>query len=277
MVRINYKDEKRLVYHRNDKNLGPALYVRNAFSSLARGKYNIIQSDDDYFIDSRYVSKAVKLLEERNDISFVFGGVYFNWKIADKIYRVDYNMPAIIDGMDLFINYKNKKYPYMPNICSLIFRRENALKMNIEEYNPDVLAGDLFVQLRLLLTGNAGFINDMAIVYTLHNSSLTLNVNHIAANHIDNNNKIINTTLADIGELGNIALLARELNKLNTEEAEKWLSYQTWRYLYWRIIETSQNAGECKVIMKLIKDKFSYLYDSLKEYALKRFGSVALL
>lgn len=277
MVRSNYKDEKRLVYNRNKKNLGPLLNYQKAFYELAYGKYCMMISDDDYLIDSSYINKAVRMLEKCDDIAFVFAGIYYNHKEKEKVYRVRYSYPSKINGIDFFINFLTEKYPFMPNLCTILFRRANALQVCILKGNPNCLSGDLSILLRLLLTGNAGFIEDIVLAYTLHKGSISLNTDTCVINdNEDNAQKAVKTAVADINEMKEVAVLAHKLKNLNIEELEQWMNYRVWKYMYWRFNETIRTPHECRALLKFMYIEYPRLLDSLKIVAVERFGESVL-
>lgn len=273
MVRSNYKDEKRLIYHKNKTNIGPAMNVRNAFYNFTNGKYCMVSCDDDYLINRSYISKAVEMFEKNPDIVYVYGGVYYNHMLDKKVYRVKSDMPSVVEGMDLFVNFTSQKYPYMPNGNTLIYRKENALKANILNGNPKQLAGDLFIQLRLLLTGDAGFVNNIVLAYTLHEGSISLNTSYsIVDENIDNNSKAVETAIVDINELNDIITLAKRTKNISSEDVNKWLTYRIWKYMYWRLNESARSVAECRALLKFLRDAFPSIYESLKVVAINRFG-----
>ena len=61
MVRENY-GMRNGSFITGTKNLGPTMNYNVAFYGLARGEYCMTQSDDDYLIDSGYISKAARFL-----------------------------------------------------------------------------------------------------------------------------------------------------------------------------------------------------------------------
>lgn len=272
MVRNEYVNVKKVKYHRNEKNIGPTLNYHNAFYSLARGKYCLMLSDDDFLIDPLYISKAVKILESSRDVAFVFSGYYYNHELKRKAYRVLPDYPEVIDGLDFFINFANEKYNYMPNLCTVLFSRENAVNMNILKHNPDCLAGDLSILLRLLLSGSAAYIKNISLVYSLHKGSISLNPGNTVVGDLDSVQKVVECAVQDINELKNIYKLAADLMNIDDDTLQNWLQFRIRKYMYWRFNETVQTAEECRALVKFMMSEYPHLMQSLKDVAINRFG-----
>jgi len=273
MVRSNYKNEKRVIYHRNETNIGPAMNFRNAFYNLSSGEYCIGLCDDDYFIDSSYISSAVKLFLENPNAAFVYSGIYYNNIINNQVYRVKPDMPDIVDGMDFFINFTTEKYPNMPNPSSLIFKKANALKAKAFNGSPILLSSDLFFELRLLLTGDACFYDGIVLVYNLHEGSISRNTDLCTVDKsIDDTVKAVETAKADINELINIISYAEKEKDIDNKLVDRWLTYRIWKYMYWRINETACSIEECKALTEFLYQEHPGIYNSLKHVAARRFG-----
>jgi len=273
MVRENYGNEKRVIYHRNEKNLGPTMNYNVAFYGLARGEYCMTQSDDDYLIDSGYISKAARMLYENKDLSFVFGGYYYNHEEKNSIYRVKPAYRSYIDGRDFFINFLTQKYPYMPNLCTTLFRRETACAMEILQCDPDCLSADLSILLRLLLGGGAGFIDDIVLVYTLHKRSISRNPGTcVTGGDNDYIGKALTAAKADIGEMKKIRRLAQDVYGFTDEELDTWMIYRVFKYMYWRLNETAGTKREADVLLEYIRQEYPMLMNVLGETVLNRFG-----
>lgn len=277
MVKDDYKNEYRVIYSRNETNIGPALNYKKAFYELAKGKYCVMQSDDDYFVDSSYISRAVKVLNENDDISFVFSGYYHNHERLGEKFRIKPNYPAKIDGLDFFIRFLKERYPNMPNLCTTLIRVEDAKKANILYCDPHCMAADLSILLRLLLVGNAGYIDNVTLVYTLHKGSASINTDTCV---IDSNDdfieKAIQTVIADINEMKIIKTVAQKLGRFTVLELDDWLQYRVFRYLYWKLCESVRTEQECRALLHFIKQEYPGLLESLKTTAINRFSDCVL-
>ena len=275
MVRSRYEDEKRLIYHRNEINVGPQLNAKNAVYDLAKGDFCLILNDDNYFIDSTYISEAISMLSVNDNLAFVAGGVYHHDSINKKAYRVKMDVPEIVSGKDLFINFTTQSYPVMPDINTLVFRRKSAISAGILQGGQ--LAGDLSIELRLLTTGDAGFINNIVLVYTHHEGMLSLNTHQsVVDNSYSDIEKSVKSAISDISELSDISKMAVQAFSIDSNTADKWLTYRIWRYMYWRINTAARSRDECKALLKFLHNNYPAIYHSLKEVAVKRFGGSVL-
>jgi glycosyltransferase involved in cell wall biosynthesis len=273
MVRSRYGNEKRLIYHRNKTNIGPSENFRNAFYNICRGEYCIGLCDDDYFIDDSYISRAAGKLLSMPNIAFVYSGIYYNNMIEKKVYRVKPQMPAVVSGIDLFLNFTSQKYPHMPNPSTIVFRKENAIEANAFSKNPKRMSSDLIFELRLLLTGDACFDNGIVLVYNLHDASMSRNTDiSIIDDSLDKITKAVESAKADISELFDIIAVAEKEKNIDKKTADQWLTFRIWKYMYWRVNETACSAEECKALLNFLKKEYYPLYDSLKQVAEKRFG-----
>lgn len=264
LIKKEYENISNLKYNRNDTNLGPVLNVRNALFNLAKGEYCIITSDDDFLIDSTYITKAVAFLEQNKNLAFAYAGYYYNNLISKKVYRISHNKNEIINGKDLFMNILTEKYPYMPNINTVIFRKEKAIDANILNGNPKQMGWDLFVVLRLLLEGDAVFINDIVLSYTLHSGSASRDTNMIIEDgKIESIDKSVQTALVDINELENIADIARSKGRGTSDNYGKWLEYRIFKYMHWRITSTVKSKNEQDALLELVRSKYPKLFYTL--------------
>jgi len=275
MVRSRYEDEKRLIYHRNEINVGPQLNAKNAVYDLAKGDFCLILNDDNYFIDSTYISEAISMLSVNDNLAFVAGGVYHHDSINKKAYRVKMDVPEIVSGKDLFINFTTQSYPVMPDINTLVFRRKSAISAGILQGGQ--LACDLSIELRLLTTGDAGFINNIVLVYTHHEGMLSLNTHQsVVDNSYSDIEKSVKSAISDISELSDISKMAVQAFSIDSNTADKWLTYRIWKYMYWRINTAARSRDECKALLKFLHNNYPAIYHSLKEVAVKRFGGSVL-
>jgi glycosyltransferase involved in cell wall biosynthesis len=68
-----YFSDPRFHYHRNETNLGSGPNYRKLLYEYAAGEWGHYLTDDDYFIDRRHLSKAVRLIQEHG-VGVVFSG-----------------------------------------------------------------------------------------------------------------------------------------------------------------------------------------------------------
>lgn len=260
LMQKEYANVSRLRYHRNEKNVGPVLNIRNALYNLAKGKYCLITSDDDYFIDSTYITRAVEALERNRNLAFVYGAYYYNDLVKGEIYRIRQNKYKTIDGTELLLNFSTPKYPYMPNINTVVFRKENAAAADIFNGDTRQMAWDLFAELRLLLTGDVGFIDEIVLVYTLHNGSASRDTSMIIDDkNVEYIDKSVQTALIDIIELENIARLIKEKG-IHVDDPDVWLQSRITRYMFWRVTTSVRSGIEQYALLDLIRVRYPAVF-----------------
>jgi RNA-splicing ligase RtcB len=155
------------------------------------------------------------------------------------------------------------------------YLREDLINKLIAEGKNQIIQEELEIPKRQINKGHAylerndskDYINDMYITQWFAEMN-----REAIADDISVNKKIIETAIADINALCNIATLAGRLKNFSSEALDKWLTFRIWRYLYWRLNETTKSVEECRILVNYIYNEFPYLIDTLKEVAVKRFG-----
>ena len=167
-----YMSDKRFKYFRNKENIGMVRNWRKAVFEYATGDWGLILSDDDYFIDSNYIKKAVDIILQDGNIVIVHSNVIIFYE--DKNFKIDLNknLDKIIDGKDMFINFRKNGRTF--DFCSVLFNINHMKKLNAFSYN-DIIFSDTMEFLRLALRGRIGFVNEYTVVYRVHSSSTILN------------------------------------------------------------------------------------------------------
>jgi len=274
MVRSNYLNEKRIVYVKNERNLGPVMNSLKGVYEVSSGKYCLVLFDDDYLIDSSYIRSAAELLERRPDVVYVFGGVYHNDIIEQKVRRVIADQPEIVHGHDLFLNFKSAKYPIMPSVNTILFRRDIVVEHKCLQSPTNAVAGDMFFQLRMMLHGNVGFIRRIAVVYNLHTGSMSRNIdNRATGDGGTDHNKAVATAVDDVKGLHMIYEDAVKLYRFNKDAMDKWLANRIYNYLYWRLNETVQTRNELDALLNFVKETFPDFYRVFKDFTDEKYGT----
>jgi glycosyltransferase involved in cell wall biosynthesis len=78
-----YLSDSRFRYYRNEKNLGAVENYRRLLYEHASGPFGHYLTDDDYFIDRRHLSKAVRLMQEQG-AGVVFSGAESRYREEKK-------------------------------------------------------------------------------------------------------------------------------------------------------------------------------------------------
>ncbi len=117
-----YDDNLRFKYFRNKENIGMVANWRKALNKYATGKYFMILSDDDYLIDDRYISKAVKLIETENDVVMVYANGYLHYESTNEKVKFILPFKGVESGKLIFLS-RNKVLPQDFCLCNILFKR----------------------------------------------------------------------------------------------------------------------------------------------------------
>jgi len=183
-----YLDDPRIKYSVNDSNIGMLANFDKATRELASGKYITYVSSDDYLVNPTFVSKAVEkimgnpqivvvtgvlIVESTATKSFQFASSYLHYK--KSFYKLPY-----VNGREVFLRY--------PDCVSISFGgalvdRQKLIEVDV--FHGKVLYGDAQVILKLLLTGDAAFIDKETYVARVHGGNAVTSVSK-AETCIDN-------------------------------------------------------------------------------------------
>ncbi len=166
---MNYPEFK---YFRNETNIGMVPNWRKALYEYATGEYAIILSDDDFFVDKSYISKAIKLFRENPTLGLVHANCIIWYQDKGYALKTLYQLPNIINGREYFFNF-GLNYPG-PAFCTTIFNTELAKKLEaFLEENPST---DFLLWLKMMLFSDVGFIKNVVAVYRKHRNNISSNM-----------------------------------------------------------------------------------------------------
>ncbi|MFD3157169.1 glycosyltransferase [Haloimpatiens sp. FM7330] len=246
-----YKKYKKIKYYRNIKNLNAVKNSYRLLHELATGEYVLILSDDDYLVDDNYISKAVKFLLENKNISFVWANCKLLYVDENKFVNTNHNRRKITKGIDYFINYEKGEYNHITSGLTSVFNRKKAIEMNCMA--EETFSGDLFLWLKLMLTGDVGFINDHVAVYRIHKNNLS-------------NNLILEydySTIKELEKLKNTGL-EKGIDPLIMEE---WIKFRIFKYVRWSFICHYSN-GDVQSAFELL-NSISQKYSLVKQWIMQ--------
>ena len=167
------KKENKVIYTRNNKNIGPSLTRRNACSQHADGQFVVFLDDDDYLINSNYLSQAIEFHMLHQSASFVAANVLIENTREEYFSLYELGLEGIFNKYDYFLNLGKGGSPKPISTLTTVFKRESLIQMGIESME---MVSDASIYLRSLLVGDAGFINTIAGVYRVHGDNITFNL-----------------------------------------------------------------------------------------------------
>jgi glycosyltransferase involved in cell wall biosynthesis len=250
MMKI-YQGEDRIKYYRHSVNVGVRKNVYNAVYNVATGDYVSLLDHDDYLIDNNYISKAVEFLVDNPTVSFVFGNCKIYNMETQEVTIINNDMPTITNGHEYFINYEAKGYCHITSGLGAVYNRILAMEMQCS--TEETYAMDLFLWLKLMLSGDVGFINSYAGVYRIHKNSLS-------------NNLKIEYDYSTIKELEKLKETA--IGKgISIETMNSWINYRVYAYVKWAVLMHSLNGKKenANNLLKSIKSSYPKTYERISD------------
>lgn len=252
-----FEKEYRVLYKRNDENLGPGINGLHAFYEYADGEYVLFVNHDDYLTDSTYIMKAISLLEKNKSLSFVFANCTKLITKTGETYQTGLNLNEEIDGRYYFMFYETIDYPHITSLLTSVFRRELAVRMKC--LTEETKSKDLFLYLKLMLVGNVGFISENVGVYRIHEESISYNM----PPEFD---------YLTVKEMVNLRDIAVKEYFFSDELLDKWLGFRLYAYFKWRfeVLKEQQKTDVILEMMSYLRQYYNDAYCLLE----KDFGDV---
>lgn len=231
----NFLKNKKLRYFRNKTNIGMVANWRKALYNYVSGEWAIILSDDDYFVDKSFISKAINLILRNKNKNILL--LHANLKIKDErrniILEKKRIFPEIMNGKKVFINYnKNNQNFYF---CTVLFHVKTMKKINAFSHY-DVVGSDTMEFLRLSLRGNVAFLKDVVSVYRIHKGSTMPNIN-------------LELTFKNLKGIIIPYLEAKKLKIFSNNVLDKWLKYQKKVYFN-SVLQEIFRKGDFKLYLR---------------------------
>ncbi len=163
-------NDNKINYFVNDENIGPILNWRTALKK-AKGELSIILSDDDYFLDERYIENSVNLFNKYDSINLVITDCVLGR--GKNTVKTCLNLPECVGGLGFFSNFwtNNFNIPVISNV----FKTSKALELDPFSDNQ-ILYSDIELWLKLMLVGDVGYINSPSVYYNFHGENIVTNL-----------------------------------------------------------------------------------------------------
>lgn len=175
------KEHPEIRYFCNTENTGRVANYHKALYEYATGDLAINLDGDDYFCDNSYIEQAVRLFEKHPDLVLVFADKISFFEKQEKFIKDKNNrdLPALIDGNWLFINYHKK---FSVAHLSSIYNRHEAIKSGY--YLHEINSADWESMLRMILNRKVAYISRYVGVWRKHsnNASRSIKVEHLIDN-----------------------------------------------------------------------------------------------
>lgn len=252
-----YMNDEKFRYFRNKENIGMVRNWRKAVFEYSTGDWFLILSDDDYFIDNKYISKAMGLAKKDEKIVLIYANGYILNEETKEMQELKLPFSEIEDGKKIFLS-REKIKPQDFILCNVIFNKELAVKLNAFS-NPYNICCDSELFLKMCLLGKVGIIKNYVSIYRRHSNNYILNV-------YKNNN----LSIACLDYVIEPYFFAKKEKLLSKEEAKKWER----EVLFVRLIKTAIalnviNTENKEILENFIIEKLNLnMKDVLKKVSL---------
>lgn len=159
-------------YFRNDINMGPG-YNRKLGLQNATGEYVVFVDDDDYYINFEFYSKAINLMECRNDLIFVSGNAQV-YNVQEERYEdKELNVYGEMDSIEYLRGFIIEYQKPLSTFTTMF--RKSALEK--ADFDSMLMINDMAIYMRSLNGGSIYFIDDVVGVYRIHSTNISKNIN----------------------------------------------------------------------------------------------------
>lgn len=247
---LEYKENTRVKYVRNDKNLGAGNNTSYLFQNYVNSKFVMMLNHDDYLIKSNYISSTVAFFNENPNLSLVWANCRIKNEIIGKESTTNFKNKKITNGREYFINYETQGYPHITGLLTSVFDFD---KLKLTQYgNEKSKSKDTFLYLNLMLVGDVGFIEDCVAVYRVHSNGLSLNMPL----------EFDQSTIHEFEKLKTYTLNKKISSK---KQMENWINNRVFSYIFWRFsnLWNSNNKKEALKLLMSISTKYVYAFERI--------------
>ncbi|UPO87334.1 glycosyltransferase family 2 protein [Niallia sp. Man26] len=248
LMEDKYSGNSKVIYMRNKKNEGPGTNRLKAFTSHADGDYILFLDDDDYLIDSNYISKAIDFHQKNPNVSFVAANVFFENTETNALEVSELNLSKVVKRYDYFINFEKEGYPKPASTLTTVFKRRALIEMDILNMK---MVNDSSIYLRSLLVGDAGFLDSIAGVYRIHGNNITFNLkSDFIIQNLQEKMIIRNMAIDNFG--------------YESEEVDKWYNNSVYVTVSYFLKNSAKNKSDYKVMLDWTKENCKSIYNNLR-------------
>jgi glycosyltransferase involved in cell wall biosynthesis len=170
-----YLGDRRIKYFKNIRNIGRVANYRRTLFERTTGDWIVNLDGDDYFTDSRFISRAMNSIEfamsSGNDIVAYIANHHGLSSIEKRFTSIFLNQnEVLISGRDYFLNYtKIGSFTHLGSV----YNRDKALQLDF--YSENILSADFFSVMRLTFHGSI-ILSDYKIgVWRKHKNNASQN------------------------------------------------------------------------------------------------------
>ena len=245
-----YSKDPRVKISRNSSNIGMVPNFRKATHELARGKYITYVSSDDYLCDNRFISDAISLTLKYPDVLLVFGKNRMIMDKKDIVGQTDekpFWLKDFFIGKEVFFGYVKNSWL---SFAACLIRRHELI--DLKPFDDESIGKDIEVNLKLLLKGNACFINRFCYVQEIHLKNASMEVDA---------RKKIEVVQGCFEEVYRFALAQFPADKIILDE---WRNEVLTIYFKQILISLKiTNEREFKILLRFAKEHYYAIYSKI--------------
>lgn len=171
-IASRYTSDPRLIYHRNENNLGRVWNYHNSAHNIANGVWAVNLDGDDYYTSKTFVNDALNAichLNEDNVVAYCYNhGNLEHIKNLISYREIDENR-ILVSGKDYFLKYYKIGRFGHPNV---IYRRDLGTKLGL--YTLPYQACDFHSLIRIFLLGNIILDKRAIAFWRVHGTNTTI-------------------------------------------------------------------------------------------------------
>lgn len=168
-VVAEFAGDPRIVYSRNESNIGMVRNWRRGIYEIARGEWFMLMSDDDFLCDPHYLADVCGVIDRHAPVFIYSGGEVYDIA-AGSVERVRPPFDGLVPG-ELVFATRGTMAPQDVLLPTMVFRRADASRLGFLD-DPDNLSCDSELYLKLCAEGWVYAFARSACVYVKHGENL---------------------------------------------------------------------------------------------------------
>jgi len=247
-----YANDSRIKIFQNPANIGMIPNFKRATIELAQGEFITYVSSDDYLCDSHFVYDAIRLINKYPDVLLVFGKlrqVTMNKETVGETDEKPFWQKEFFPGKEVFLRFTENSW--LSWAACMLKRKE---LIDLKPFDDHNTGKDAEINLKLLLLGNACFINRICYEQVIHFNNASL------SSDIDKKIGVAQKCFESAYQFA--------VSTFPSEKAvfDEWRSKVLETYFKQLLISFKiMNAGEYKVLLRFLKEHYADIYKSINK------------
>ena len=171
IIKEKYGKNPLISFYKNAKNSGAGFSRKSGYQKM-NGEYVIFMDDDDYYTNNSFFENAIKILKEKEDISFISSNSIIEYINENKQEKSIMNISGEINNSD-YLKHFQTEYMKSNSTFTSIFRKKSLEDANFKDVE---MVNDSTIYLRALLAGNAYILDCISGIYRVHSKNISFNL-----------------------------------------------------------------------------------------------------